>query len=131
MNVFKQLTATLLCSFGLACYAATPFVINLAPQHHQNAVTGQKLSLRQKQPGKRPNAPSRVFIDCYYADGVIEFAFPDGTSALDVSIANDSGLWVATVTPELPALLIDGITGNITIECTAPDGRTFIGNIIL
>lgn len=81
------------------------------------------------QPAGRPNAPSRVFIECTYGDGGMEFTFPEGVETLTVQISNEGETLTFVATSEEPRFEIPVLTGEYAIQCTTDDGRVFAGVI--
>lgn len=87
--------------------------------------------LHLKRVSNRPNSPSRVGIECVYGEGFIEFSLPESVFSLSVTISNDTEEWYVFVTrydfiQELPI----GLSGEYSVECTADDGRIYIGSIV-
>lgn len=82
-----------------------------------------------KEKSGRPNAPSRLYIECFYGDGFIRFVFPDGTQTLSVRVYNDSEEWDGVVSVTNPTLELPPLSGEYTVECSDDANRSFRGII--
>ena len=88
------------------------------------------LLLNHKESDKnRPKAPSRVHVECTYDSERMSFSFPGQINSYAVYVYNENDEWYGYVTREEPNVYISMSSGTYTIECTANDGRVFIGTI--
>ena len=92
-------------------------------------ILGKTVLLHQKVLSKRPNAPSRFFIECVYGDCLLEFIFPQGVNSLSIKVYNETEEWLTNATLDAPIVEIPSLEGEYTVECTANDGRVFSGII--
>ncbi len=78
---------------------------------------------------KRPNSPSRVFIECRYNEESMEFVLPEGIEYAEISISqNDEVILTDIITREeciIPSP--SHASGEHTVTCTSSDGRVFQG----
>ena len=99
-------------------------------QNKSSSDPGTAILYQKKYNSNRPNAPQRIYIECQYRNGSIEFIFPNGIYSVSVHIYNDLDNWWGIATTEEPCIEIPFFNGNYIIECTSDDGRTFSGEII-
>jgi len=93
------------------------------------SVRGQTVLRQHRGTTKRPNAPSRLYIECFYGDGFIQFVIPDGTQTLSVRVYNDSEEWSGVVSIANPTLELPTLIGEYTVECIDDSNRSFYGTI--
>ena len=106
--------------------------VSAIPDSHQSSSNSSSTVLHQKGPAsQRPNAPSRVYIECRYGAGVMEFSFIEGVNSMSVTVANESYQSFDIVTAEEPMMELSLPSGEYAIECLTDDGRTFTGTIVL
>ncbi len=77
----------------------------------------------------RPNAPSRLTLECLYGDGFIEPIFPNGTQTLSVRVYNDVEEWSDVVSVTNPILRLPVLAGEYRVECIDDSNRSFHGFI--
>ena len=122
------LTVLLLC-------AGVPAVIlssipACATQSTPNNKNKTRLDLKPRN--QRPNAPSRVFVECEYSAGVLYFTLPGDVEYADIYIESAGAVvFSGDITADECALLIPGLAGEYTITCITDDGREFVGDITL
>lgn len=87
--------------------------------------------LRPKEPAGRPNAPSRIQIECSYHDGSLEFSFPENVEAMMVSINNEEQNVIGMVYRDSPIFELPPLSGTFEISCMTDDGRIYYGIIQL
>lgn len=91
-----------------------------------------KYRLPQRPTKNRPNAPSRVFIECEYSAGVLYFVLPADVEYADIYVESAGAVvFSGDITADECALLVPGLTGEYTITCITDDGREFVGDITL
>lgn len=78
---------------------------------------------------KRPNTPSRIYIECRYCPEYLEFSFPDGVTSLSVFLSNDDNSLMDVASLESPIVYIPILYGEYGITCTTEDGREFYGTL--
>lgn len=89
---------------------------------------GKQILVPDRKPTNRPNAPSRVFIECAYGEGFIELSFPAGVETIDAAIyAGESPVWVGQLTADEPSAEIPTLNGEHVITCTSDLEQTFSG----
>lgn len=118
----------------LSCLSIPLSAAGSGDQKTDTPVPPQQLSkitlLHLKPASKRPNAPSRVGIECVYGEGYMTFAIPDSSFSLFVNVYNESAEWTGVVTQDDSTFeLPDSMAGLYSVECTADDGRTYAGTI--
>ncbi|MDE5849603.1 MAG: hypothetical protein K2H38_05635 [Muribaculaceae bacterium] len=91
----------------------------------------ETIILRPKIPAGRPNAPSRIQIECAYHDGVLEFSFPESVEVMMVDLINAEQSVAGIVYRDAPTLELPPLCGEFEIRCTTDDGRTYYGMIQL
>ena len=80
-----------------------------------------------KHDSLRPNAPSRVIIECAYGDGVLQLHLPSGVYYANLRLMNDTYVWEGLVTADNPTVEIPSLNGEYTLLCQTDDGRIFTG----
>ncbi len=106
----------------------TPIVLNAdnttKPERneHTSLLIASKFS-------KRPNAPSRVFIECRYDEETMMFIMPDGIEYAEISISqNDEVIMTDVITRDMCILPSPShAAGEYLVSCTSSDGRVFQG----
>ncbi len=88
----------------------------------------ESLKLRPGNPWY-PHAPSRMYIECIYGKGYIQFFLPEGIYSLSVTIFSDSYSWSGFVTRDQSVLELPELEGSYTVKCNADDGKTYYGTI--
>jgi len=74
--------------------------------------------------------PSRNYIDCAYAGGVISFEANFDFNAMLVLIGDeDAPVFTASVTPDDATVEIGYLYGEYTVTCITDDGRHFYGTL--
>lgn len=73
----------------------------------------------------RPTAPSRVYIVCEYAPGVMTLTLPTGIYQVTARLYNETVDWTGLFTRDIPTVEIPLITGSCNINCVSDDGRVF------
>lgn len=77
----------------------------------------------------RPNAPSRVYIECEYCAEYIEFTLPEGVTAISVVLTNGDDTLMDVATVESPVIYLPTLYGEYEMTCTTDDGRDFYGTL--
>ena len=78
----------------------------------------------------RPKMPSRFFIDCAYAGGVISFeANFDFDSMLVIIGEPEAPVFSADITPDDATVTVGYLYGEYTVTCITDDGREFSGSL--
>ena len=76
--------------------------------------------------GKRPGAPSRVFIEGWYTNSYIELTFPAEVEYMTVSLsAGEIVVWEDVLTVDEPSAHFPEMYGEFTLTVTTDDGRVF------
>lgn len=89
-----------------------------------------RVVLRHVKPAKnRPNAPSRISMECFYGDGFIQPIFPEGVNSLCIRLYTETDEWTETVTISNNIVVLPPLKGTYCVECISDDGRTFVGEI--
>lgn len=85
--------------------------------------------LHPKTDMKRPNAPSRVFIECRYDEETMMFIMPEGIEYAEISISqNDEVIMTDVITRDMHILPSPSHpAGEYFVSCTSSDGRVFQG----
>ena len=79
----------------------------------------------------RPNAPSKVEIECYYEVGYMELSLPEGVEELTVTLyQNGLCVYYGVATPEASILEIPELIGEVEVECVDTLGRRYVGTIL-
>ena len=111
--------ALLTCNF--TCYAdnGTP-----PPQ-------SPPVKLTTSKNGSQHRAPSKVWIECYYSNGVISFVPSIEYNYLDVYVIDtiSSEEYYGTVYDGCYTVLVDDDCGPLHIICTTDQGQVFEGYI--
>lgn len=119
MNRFKYLiilTSLLACSYNVFA--------------DSTASTSNKKTeiLHERNPGDRPKAPSRIFIECRYGIGHMEFSIPENIYGMTVNILREEACeFSCYVTSEEPYIDIPTFSGEYTVQCVTDDGSIFSG----
>lgn len=119
----------------LGCFSFSATIADSGSQNSSSDTPTKQHSkitlLHLKRASNRPNAPSRVGIECAYGDGFVEFFLPESISGLSVIIHDDSDEWHGFVTRDESILEIPtALTGEYSVECTADDGKVYSGYLI-
>ena len=85
--------------------------------------------LSAKSDSGRPKAPSRAHVECMYSEDYLTFSFLGEISSYAIYMYNDTDEWYGYVSKEVPTVQIPHFLGTYTLECTADNGRVFIGTI--
>lgn len=102
----------------------------VANMDNSSTSTGGFISLTKRNgTNKRPNAPSRDFLECNYGEGFLVVVVPDGVSYITVRIYDDRDEYCGFVTSDAPIVELPMLTGEYYVECTTDDGRVFCGII--
>lgn len=96
----------------------------------EKATTKKTVLYASHKGSLRPNAPSRLCMECNYGDGVIEFLLPEGVESLFVRVYDSLFELEGIVTCANPRFEIPNLQGEYSIECITEDGRVFSGIII-
>ena len=83
--------------------------------------------IREPRPKNRPEAPSRVYIECRYGAGFMWFQLPAGVYQATLRLSNDTFVWEGLVTTDNPMVEIPSLTGEYTLLCQTDNGRLFTG----
>ncbi|MDO4334482.1 MAG: hypothetical protein Q4C37_01430 [Bacteroidales bacterium] len=131
MKKLKILFVVLLGCFSFSAIVAADPSSQGTSMDNPPKQSSKTTQLHLKRASNRPNSPSRVGIECVYGEGFIEFSLPESVFSLSVTISNDTEEWYGFVTrydfiQELPI----GLSGEYSVECTAEDGRIYIGSIV-
>lgn len=94
-----------------------------------SAIKNTILKNKSHNNSHRPNAPSRLYIECFYGEGFVEFIFPDGVQTMEVRVYNGVDEYAGTVSVENPLFELPILSGEYEIECSCDDGRIFSGMI--
>lgn len=130
MKRFKRIITALICSLSLLT-SASMYADNQGGGQSQGT-GGKPVILPWKPSNKRPNAPSRVFIEGQYTNGHIEIVFPAETEYLTVAICDgDVPVWSECLTADEPSADFPVMYGEYTLTVTTDDGRVFVGFISL
>ena len=79
----------------------------------------------------RPKAPLRLYIECLYGEGIIEFNMSEVIDNLDFTISTGSDvIWCGHVTTDEPTTEIPILRGEYQIDCVTDGGMTFSGSLI-
>lgn len=92
---------------------------------------GRTILHHKKTDNPRPNAPSRVVIECSYGLNFIEFQMPEGANTLSVTVYNDDESFYGVVLKENPVFYTPQLNGEYMVQCVTDDGRVFAGTIEL
>lgn len=94
---------------------------------------GEKIErLKIERCTHRPEAPSRVFIECHYWRGKIRLVFPpqsDMRSAEVIISKEESAIWMGYVTRENPEVAIPVLFGEYDITCHTDGNQIFKGKL--
>ena len=99
------------------------------PFHQGRLVHGKTVLRQDKRNSKRPNAPSRLYMECFYGEGFIEFVIPEGTESLSVRVYKEEEEWTGIVSMTNPIFELPELCGEYKVECIDDSGRTFSGII--
>lgn len=78
----------------------------------------------------RPNAPSRLSMECSYGEEFIEFLLPEGVESLFIRVYDSLFELDGMVTCSNPRFETPNLQGEYSIECITEDGRVFFGIIV-
>ncbi|MGM9799606.1 MAG: hypothetical protein ACI30M_02835 [Muribaculaceae bacterium] len=75
-----------------------------------------------------PRVPSRVYIECSYGVGYVEFTFPVECEYMEVTLEqNGVQVYYGVVTPEEPCAEIPLLSGECTVTCHTDGNQTYSG----
>ena len=94
-------------------------------------VPSETIVLRPKEPKGRPNAPSRIRIECNYYGDTLEFTFPANVEMMFVELINEENSTAGIVYSDSPNFELPPLCGEFEIRCTTDDGKTYYGMIQL
>lgn len=124
MKLSIFLTSIFVCFTSIISFADSTTEVKTRKTISTTIIRSKKTST-----GNRPNAPSKIFIECQYGEGWINFSFPDTSNVLYVEISNDSETWTGVATLYEPTIETPCFEGLYTIQCTTDDDRIFIGEL--
>lgn len=90
-------------------------------------VPDKTIVLYDNIPSGRPNAPSRVYIECTYGSGFINFSFPESIQEISVEIYNEDESICGVVTNNFPCMELPDMSGNYNIVCTTENNKIYRG----
>ncbi len=122
----KFIVFALLLIFGLSISAT----MSASDDNSGVDIPYDTILLHPSRPSGRPNAPSRVYIECTYGIGFINFSFPENIQEVSVEIYNEEESVAGHVTNSFPRLDLPELTGSFTIICMTEDNRVFQGTLI-
>lgn len=85
-----------------------------------------------KFPGKYPNLPSSVWINCIYEDGLLKFTIPEDIEYLSIFITKSENIILQDiVTASEPNVEVVLSSGQYRLVCVADSGETFESDLLL
>lgn len=86
------------------------------------------LEKRKPDVPKGPRVPSRVYIECSYGVGYVEFTLPVECEYMEVTLEqNGVQVYYGVVTPEEPCAEIPVLSGECTVTCHTDGNQTYSG----
>lgn len=95
-----------------------------------NASSGNNTILEKhdKNSNNGPRIPSRVYIECSYGVGYVEFTFPVECEYMEVTLEqNGVQVYYGVVTPDEPCAEIPVLSGECTVTCHTDGNQTYSG----
>lgn len=91
--------------------------------------TGKTVILHQKVLSNRPNAPSRNFIECEYGENFLTLIFTEDIHSISVIVYNEEESYFALLNESNFTMNLPIISGEYCVECTANNGKIFVGSL--
>ena len=127
MKKVKSLFTILAISLSFGMAIASPENNQSSGQYGTTQNVHSAYLRHKTEPSKRPNMQSRLYVECLYGDGFIQFVIPDGTQTLSVRVYNDEEEWSGVVSVTNPILKLPVLTGEYSVECSDDSNRSFYG----
>lgn len=102
------------------------------PQPPQNTEKTDKMRFaqaRMKCGSIMHRAPSNVFLDFYFAEGIVLFSSSSHYATLDVTVLDEAtgDTWNGLITTDSPSISGPFDEGTYTVTCVNEQGQTFVG----